>query len=72
MSLLLLETLRLADLDSYFSGLDAFGVRSIEALTQLTMQDYGVIGVQTMDDRKSTYLCYCRIVILYLMMKDSN
>jgi hypothetical protein len=41
MSSLLLETLKLADLEPYFSGLDAFGVRSLESLTQLTMQDYG-------------------------------
>ncbi len=62
MTSLLFETLRLAELgmaliyaESYYSNLNAFGIRSIESLTQLTMQDYGVIGVSSMDDRKRTY-----------------
>lgn len=61
MASLLLETLRQSDLgnaantDSYYSSLTAYGVRSVDSLVQLTMQDYGVIGVQSMEDRKRLY-----------------
>jgi hypothetical protein len=60
MASVFLETLRQADLgligimlDAYYSSLTAYGVRSVEALMQLTMQDYGVVGVHSMEDRKS-------------------
>eukprot|EP00842_Homolaphlyctis_polyrhiza_P005163 jgi/Hompol1/5648/HPOL_002015-RA len=49
----LLETLRVASLDGYYSNLTAFGVKNVEQLMGLTMQDYGVVGVQSMEDRKT-------------------
>ncbi|KAJ3305122.1 Kinesin-like protein kif24 [Kappamyces sp. JEL0829] len=39
-------------LDAYYGSLTAYGVRSVESLMQLTMQDYGVVGVHSMEDRK--------------------
>jgi hypothetical protein len=39
--------------DAYYGSLTAYGVRSVESLMQLTMQDYGVVGVHSMEDRKS-------------------
>ena len=60
MASLFLETLRQAELgnalpqkDAYYGSLTAYGVRSVESLMQLTMQDYGVVGVHSMEDRKS-------------------
>ncbi|KAJ3318539.1 Kinesin-like protein kif24 [Boothiomyces sp. JEL0866] len=55
MASLFLETLRQAELDAYYSSLTAYGVRSVESLMQLTMQDYGVVGVNSMEDRKTDY-----------------
>ena len=55
MASLLLETLRQSELDSYYGSLTAYGVRSLESLTMLTMQDYGVVGVQSMEDRKKMF-----------------
>ena len=43
------------NIDTYYSGLVAYGVRSVDSLMQLTMQDYGVVGVHSMDDRKRLY-----------------
>ncbi|KAJ2999571.1 Kinesin-like protein kif24 [Globomyces sp. JEL0801] len=55
MASLFLETLRQAELDAYYSSLTAYGVRSVEALMQLSMQDYGVVGVHSMEDRKTDF-----------------
>ena len=52
MAALFLETLRQSDLESYYPSLIAYGVGSLDSLAQLTMQDYGVIGVHSMEDRK--------------------
>jgi hypothetical protein len=59
MASIFLETLRQAELgisiftpDTYYGNLTAHGVRSVEALMQLTMQDYGAVGVHSMEDRK--------------------
>ena len=42
--------------DAYYGSLTAYGVRSVESLMQLTMQDYGVVGVHSMEDRKSNFI----------------
>ena len=39
-------------LDKYYGNLTSFGVQNLDALTQLTMQDYGHIGLHSMEDRK--------------------
>ncbi|KAH9255041.1 hypothetical protein BASA81_006986 [Batrachochytrium salamandrivorans] len=49
----LLDTLQVADLEPYYSSLTAFGIKSVDQLMTLTMQDYGVLGVQSMEDRKT-------------------
>ncbi|KAL5032616.1 hypothetical protein BDEG_20706 [Batrachochytrium dendrobatidis JEL423] len=51
----LLDTLQLADLEPYYSNLTAFGIKSVDQLMTLTMQDYGVLGVQSMEDRKKLF-----------------
>ncbi|KAH6595118.1 hypothetical protein BASA50_006104 [Batrachochytrium salamandrivorans] len=51
----LLDTLQVADLEPYYSSLTAFGIKSVDQLMTLTMQDYGVLGVQSMEDRKSMF-----------------
>ncbi|KAI9209156.1 P-loop containing nucleoside triphosphate hydrolase protein [Polychytrium aggregatum] len=57
----LIESLRRADLEQYYGNLAAFGVTSIDTLTQLTMQDYAMVGVHSMEDRKSTSLLLPRL-----------
>ncbi|KAJ3027392.1 UNVERIFIED_CONTAM: Kinesin-like protein kif24 [Siphonaria sp. JEL0065] len=38
------STLRTAGLDHYYENFTAFGIDSLQSLTLLTMQDYGVVG----------------------------
>ncbi|KAI8619614.1 hypothetical protein BC830DRAFT_737747 [Chytriomyces sp. MP71] len=45
-------TLTKAGLDHYLDNFTAFGIDSLQSLTLLTMQDYGVVGVSSMEDRK--------------------
>ncbi|KAI8912938.1 hypothetical protein DFJ77DRAFT_62145 [Powellomyces hirtus] len=49
---LLLETLRQVELDQYYSNFSVVGINDVETLVQLTMQDYGIVGVHGMEDRK--------------------
>ncbi len=39
--------------EKYYGNLTNFGVQTLDSLTQLTMQDYGLIGLHSMEDRKS-------------------
>ncbi|KAJ3411834.1 Kinesin-like protein kif24 [Chytridiales sp. JEL 0842] len=55
-SSIFLETLRKAKLEAYHDNLKAFGIDSLQQITLLTMQDYGVVGVSSMEDRKRLYL----------------
>ncbi|KAJ3129793.1 Kinesin-like protein kif24 [Physocladia obscura] len=55
-------TLRTAGLDHYHENFAAFGIDSLQSLTLLTMQvfsswfpDYGVVGVNSMEDRKRNF-----------------
>ncbi|KAJ3109092.1 Kinesin-like protein kif24 [Phlyctochytrium planicorne] len=50
-----LETLRTAQLESYYENLTAFGIDSLQSLVMLTMQDYGIVGVSSMEDRKRLF-----------------
>ncbi|KAJ3344629.1 Kinesin-like protein kif24 [Entophlyctis luteolus] len=45
-------TLRSAGLDQYTDNFNAFGIDSLQSLTLLTMQDYAMVGVSSMEDRK--------------------
>ncbi|KAI9344932.1 P-loop containing nucleoside triphosphate hydrolase protein [Obelidium mucronatum] len=49
------STLRTAGLDHYYDNFTAFGIDSLQSLTLLTMQDYGVVGVSSMEDRKRLF-----------------
>ncbi|KAI8802575.1 hypothetical protein BJ742DRAFT_537298 [Cladochytrium replicatum] len=49
------DTLRRADLQGYYSTMSSFGVNSVDALLQLTMQDYSAVGVHSMEDRKRLF-----------------
>jgi hypothetical protein len=49
------ETLKKAALEHYHGNLTAFGIDSLQSLVLLTMQDYAVVGVSSMDDRKSMF-----------------
>ncbi|KAJ3074086.1 Kinesin-like protein kif24 [Podochytrium sp. JEL0797] len=48
-------TLRSAGLDHYHDNFTTFGIDSLQSLTLLTMQDYGVVGVSSMEDRKRLF-----------------
>ncbi|ORZ37533.1 P-loop containing nucleoside triphosphate hydrolase protein [Catenaria anguillulae PL171] len=52
---LFLETLRRAELDHFYPNLATRGISNLEALAQLTMQDYSALGVTSMDDRKRLF-----------------
>ncbi|KAJ3333415.1 hypothetical protein HDU76_008439 [Blyttiomyces sp. JEL0837] len=49
-------SLRNRRLEQFYDNFIAFGIDSMQKLVQLTMQDYGVVGVVSMEDRKS--LCW--------------
>ncbi|KAI8829020.1 hypothetical protein BJ741DRAFT_396457 [Chytriomyces cf. hyalinus JEL632] len=55
MSSIFTTTLVKAGLDHYFDNFMAFGIDSLQSLTLLTMQDYGVVGVSSMEDRKRLF-----------------
>jgi hypothetical protein len=55
MTTLFLDTLRQAQLDDYYTSLTAYGVRSNDSLVKLTMQDYGAVGVTSIEDRKKLF-----------------
>ncbi|KAK9729069.1 hypothetical protein K7432_000582 [Basidiobolus ranarum] len=55
MSAIILETLRQADLEHYYPSFAANGIATIEELSKVTMQDYGTLGVNSMDDRKRLF-----------------
>ncbi|KAI9340405.1 P-loop containing nucleoside triphosphate hydrolase protein [Zopfochytrium polystomum] len=46
------ETLRKASLDQYHDSFAAFGIDSLQSLVLLTMQDYSIVGVSSVDDKK--------------------
>lgn len=50
-----LETLKRADLDSYYPNLTCYGINSIESLCEMSMQDYGIVGIHNMEDRKRLF-----------------
>ena len=50
------KSLKITLTDKYYGNLTSFGVQNLDALTQLTMQDYGHIGLHSMEDRKSEFL----------------
>ncbi|KAI8826217.1 P-loop containing nucleoside triphosphate hydrolase protein [Fimicolochytrium jonesii] len=52
---LLLETLRQVELEQYYSNFSVVGINDVETLVQLTMQDYGIVGVHSMEDRKRKF-----------------
>ncbi|TPX63285.1 hypothetical protein SpCBS45565_g06716 [Spizellomyces sp. 'palustris'] len=49
----LLNTLQTVELDQYYSNFSCFGINNVDSLLQLTMQDYAIVGVHSMEDRKS-------------------
>ncbi|KAI7904100.1 P-loop containing nucleoside triphosphate hydrolase protein [Cokeromyces recurvatus] len=55
MSILLLETLKKAELEQYFPSFSLNGITQLEALAQLSMQDYGSFGITSITDRKKLF-----------------
>ncbi|ORX58227.1 kinesin-domain-containing protein [Hesseltinella vesiculosa] len=55
MSSLLLDALRKSDLDQYFSNFTSNGITELEALAQLSMQDYNNLGIVSIQDRKKLF-----------------
>jgi len=51
----LLETLRSAQLDHHYASFCYHGITQLDALTRLSMQDYSMLGVNSMDDRKRLF-----------------
>jgi hypothetical protein len=71
---LFLETLRRADLDNFYPNFATRGINNLEALAQLTMQDYSSLGVTSMDDRKRLFQLIQMIKTTYptLSAAESN
>ncbi|KAI9480564.1 MAG: P-loop containing nucleoside triphosphate hydrolase protein [Benjaminiella poitrasii] len=55
MSILLLEALKKADLEQYFSSFSLNGITQLESLAQLSMQDYSSFGITSISDRKKLF-----------------
>ncbi|KAI8054927.1 P-loop containing nucleoside triphosphate hydrolase protein [Gilbertella persicaria] len=55
MSILLLETLRKAELEQYYSSFSSNGITQLETLAQLSMQDYSSLGITSIPDRKKLF-----------------
>jgi hypothetical protein len=51
----LLETLRSAQLDHHYASFCYHGITQLDALARLSMQDYSMLGVNSMDDRKRLF-----------------
>ncbi|XP_026177697.1 kinesin-like protein KIF24 isoform X2 [Mastacembelus armatus] len=51
MTLCLYECLRAVGLQHHYSRLKSMGVRHVSHLTALTMEDYPILGISSMDDR---------------------
>ncbi|KAJ3252541.1 Kinesin-like protein kif24 [Chytriomyces hyalinus] len=62
MSSIFSATLVKAGLDHYLDNFMAFGIDSLQSLTLLTMQDYGVVGVSSMEDRKRERVCLFQLI----------
>ncbi|KAI8377733.1 P-loop containing nucleoside triphosphate hydrolase protein [Radiomyces spectabilis] len=52
---LLLDTLRKAELDQYYSSFSSNGITQLESLAQLSMQDYSSLGITSIGDRKKLF-----------------
>ncbi|KAI8377146.1 P-loop containing nucleoside triphosphate hydrolase protein [Choanephora cucurbitarum] len=55
MTILLLETLRKAELEQYYSSFSSNGITQLETLAQLSMQDYSSLGITSIPDRKKLF-----------------
>ncbi|KAG2177765.1 hypothetical protein INT43_003012 [Umbelopsis isabellina] len=55
MATALLDTLKKADLDQYYSSFSSNGISHLESLAQISMQDYSRLGVTTMKDRRKLF-----------------
>ncbi|CAO0801723.1 unnamed protein product [Mucor circinelloides] len=55
MSVLLLETLRKAELEQYYPSFSSNGITQLENLAQLSMQDYSSLGITSIPDRKKLF-----------------
>ncbi|ORE16933.1 hypothetical protein BCV71DRAFT_265213 [Rhizopus microsporus] len=55
MSMLLLETLKKAELDQYYSSFSANGITQLESLAQLSLQEYSSLGITSVADRKKLF-----------------
>lgn len=54
-SSMFLESLRQASLDQYYLPLSQHGITSLERLSQLGLQDYLALGVQSLEDRRQLF-----------------
>ncbi|KAI8974079.1 P-loop containing nucleoside triphosphate hydrolase protein [Pilobolus umbonatus] len=55
MSILLLETLKKAELEQYYPRFSSNGITQLESLAQLSMQDYSGLGITSIPDRKKLF-----------------
>ncbi|KAI9029982.1 P-loop containing nucleoside triphosphate hydrolase protein [Phycomyces nitens] len=55
MTTLLQDTLRKADLEQYYPSFSTYGITQLESLAQLSMQDYGSLGITSIYDRKKLF-----------------
>ncbi|KAG0164160.1 Kinesin-like protein kif24 [Apophysomyces sp. BC1034] len=55
MATLLLDTLRKADLEQYYTSFSTHGITQLESLAQLSMQDYNSLGITSIQDRKKLF-----------------
>ncbi|GAA5801996.1 hypothetical protein HPULCUR_007456 [Helicostylum pulchrum] len=51
----LLETLKRSELDQYYNSFLSYGVSHLDALAQISMQDYGSLGINSIQDRKRLF-----------------
>ncbi|KAI8646593.1 P-loop containing nucleoside triphosphate hydrolase protein [Parasitella parasitica] len=51
----LFDALKKSDLDQYYNSFVSFGISHLDGLTQISMQDYGSLGITSITDRKRLF-----------------
>ncbi|KAK4520991.1 oligomeric, coiled-coil, peripheral membrane protein [Mucor velutinosus] len=51
----LFDTLKKSDLDQYYTSFLSFGISHLNGLAQISMQDYGSLGITSISDRKRLF-----------------
>lgn len=51
----LLETLKQSELDHYYNSFLSYGITELDTLAQISMQDYGSLGINSIQDRKKLF-----------------